>query len=242
MFANQPVYIPATYTVRRWFYDLGKTPKEYLNKSVAQIYTPTENGYIRVSILTTSISLDTLQIEYGSTATSYEPYTGTTYTSSLGTTVYGGSLDLTTGVLTVTHGIVQSGSASDYERNNGTQYYLKAAAASGIKSPSAAEATVMSDRFKQVLSGASGVAYLNTGGNIRFNTADSYNTVQDMLDAVGTIQFVYPLATPTTTQLTAEEITTLLGNNVISASSGSVNVIYRADTKMYIDNAIASIV
>ena len=79
VFANQPIYIPETGSIRRWFYDTNKTPKTYLSQSTAQIFTPTEDGYIRVSILTTSFPLDTIQIEYGSSASSYESYTGTTY-------------------------------------------------------------------------------------------------------------------------------------------------------------------
>lgn len=51
------------------------------------------------------------QLELGSTATSYEPYTGTTlpiiFPSSAGT-VYGGSLDVLAGTLTVTHGQIPS--------------------------------------------------------------------------------------------------------------------------------------
>lgn len=45
--------------------------------------------------------LTTIQIETGSSPTAYEPYNGNTYTIQLGQTVYGGSLDVTTGVLTV---------------------------------------------------------------------------------------------------------------------------------------------
>ena len=41
-----------------------------------------------------------VQIELGSRATAYEPYNGNTYTIQLGQTVYGGTLDVTTGVLT----------------------------------------------------------------------------------------------------------------------------------------------
>lgn len=48
------------------------------------------------------------QIELGSTATPYEPYSGTQYTIQLGHTVYGGTLDVTNGVLTVTHGYIAS--------------------------------------------------------------------------------------------------------------------------------------
>ena len=159
-----------------------------------------------------------VQIEKGTVNTPYEAY-GTGIS-----TIYGGSLDIVSGVLTVDRASVQSSNASDYVRNNGTQYYMKSASASGIKSPSSAEATVISDKFKQALSGASGVAYLNTGGNIRFNTADSYNTVQDMLDAVGAIQFVYPLATPITYNLTPTQVSLLTGTNVITSDSGDMTV------------------
>lgn len=47
------------------------------------------------------------QLELGSTATDYEPY-GNTYTTALGRTIYGGSLDVVSGVLTVTHGNIAS--------------------------------------------------------------------------------------------------------------------------------------
>lgn len=43
------------------------------------------------------------QIEIGSTATSFEPYAGADYTLPLGNTYYGGSIDLATGLMTVTH-------------------------------------------------------------------------------------------------------------------------------------------
>ena len=44
--------------------------------------------------------VDTLQIELGTTATAYEPYNGHTHTTDLGRTVYGGSVDFVSGVLT----------------------------------------------------------------------------------------------------------------------------------------------
>lgn len=42
------------------------------------------------------------------TDSAYEPYQGSTYTTSLGQTVYGGTLDMVSGVLTVTHGNIAS--------------------------------------------------------------------------------------------------------------------------------------
>ena len=48
------------------------------------------------------------QVELGSTATTYEPYQGQIVTIDLGGARYGGMLDVTTGVLTVTHGHIAS--------------------------------------------------------------------------------------------------------------------------------------
>ena len=42
------------------------------------------------------------QAEFGVASTDFEPYSGDTYTISLGNTYYGGSIDLATGVMTVT--------------------------------------------------------------------------------------------------------------------------------------------
>lgn len=47
-------------------------------------------------------------IEYGSTATTFEPYQGDTHTADFGQTVYGGTLDWLTGVLTVEWGLISS--------------------------------------------------------------------------------------------------------------------------------------
>lgn len=50
----------------------------------------------------------TYQIEVGSTATDYEPYNGTVYDIDLPQTVYGGTLDVGTGVLTVDSAFIAS--------------------------------------------------------------------------------------------------------------------------------------
>lgn len=48
--------------------------------------------------------ISNVQVEIGDTATAYEPYRGESFTMEFGGTVYGGSLDWNSGVLTVTHG------------------------------------------------------------------------------------------------------------------------------------------
>lgn len=74
VYNGQPVYIPATSSVRRWFYNSSKVATTYLNTSNNQTFYPAEDGYIRVSIKVSYAPLDTYQIEYGTAATSYAPY------------------------------------------------------------------------------------------------------------------------------------------------------------------------
>ena len=191
-------------------------------------------------------------IEPGSTATSYEPYSGTTYTSSLGTTVYGGTLDVTTGVLTVTHGIVDMGDVTwKYATDNiYNVFYCENNELPALPAYTQGEITTQASCYKCLANSSFSAFANNDNGDATLTISatgtvqrilvrnDAYTTTASFKTAMAGQKVVYELATPTTTQLTAEEITTLLGNNVISASSGSVSVIYRADTKMYVDNEI----
>lgn len=52
-------------------------------------------------------------------------------------------------------------------------------------------------------------------------------------------QVVYKVSTPTVIQLTAQQMSTLLGQNAVWASTGNTQLGYRADTKTYIDQHIA---
>ena len=162
-------------------------------------------GYLWASFDKNTINL---QIESGSSASPYAPYSNicpisgwtranvyhsgadtsdaTTYSitfPSAAGTVYGGTLDVTNGVLTVDRAQIAS--------------------YAGETLPS----TWISDR--DVYSAG---ATPTTGA-----------------------QVVYELATPITYHLTPQEITTLLGQNNIWADTGDMSVTYRADTKLYID-------
>lgn len=125
--------------------------------------------------------------------TTYQPYTGydtydIAFPSEAGT-VYGGTLDVTRGVLTVTDAQIAS--------------------YAGEMLPG----EWISDR-------------------------DVY--VAGTTPTTGA-QVVYKLATPITYTLTPQEITSLLGTNNLWADTGNSDVEYRADTKMYVDNAIANL-
>ena len=69
-------------------------------------FTLSEETQVRFMVVANASESYTasIQIEQGSAATPYEPYQGDTYTADFGQTVYGGTLDWNTGVLTATHG------------------------------------------------------------------------------------------------------------------------------------------
>ena len=69
-------------------------------------FTLSEETQVRVMVIAEPSASYTasIQIEQGSAATTYAPYQVDTYTSDFGQTVYGGTLDWNTGVLTATHG------------------------------------------------------------------------------------------------------------------------------------------
>lgn len=74
VFKDVDVYIPATGTARREFYNKNKEGITYLNNSSVQVFTPTEDGFIRVTCVTSTVTMDNLMIYYGSKAAPYEHY------------------------------------------------------------------------------------------------------------------------------------------------------------------------
>jgi hypothetical protein len=88
--------------------------KEYLGSSTliqntaSREFSVTANTYyIRFYFAGTTYNND-ISINYPSSDTAYHAYNGTTYTIQLGDTYYGATLDVTSGVLTVTHANIAS--------------------------------------------------------------------------------------------------------------------------------------
>ena len=112
---SQDASVPGRYLR---FYDKNKTQIDFQNQYNAKNRTFTtieDTCYLRLmwyrdesGITPQEIIALNPQIELGSTATTYEAYHGNTYDIYLPSTVYGGTLDVVTGVLTVTHGYIAS--------------------------------------------------------------------------------------------------------------------------------------
>ena len=188
-----------------------------------------------------------VQIELGSTATAYETYTNVTYPVSWQSeagTVYGGTLDVTTGVLTVDRAIVAINSQNlswtyDSTYNRVTTLSLK----DTIKKASAnntALPNLICSSYKTGSATQTGSAQINgtigvSTGGIVYIADDNYQSAEAFVSGMGSQTIVYLLATPQTYQLTPQEIRSLLGNNNIWADTGNSSVTYRADIKKYID-------
>lgn len=215
------------------------------NNSVLKFTVQEEGAYIIAFNFNDVIDFDNynFQLEVSSTATAYEPYTGTTYsidwTDEAGT-VYGGELDVTTGVLTVTNGYVAFDGSDDESLGAGSSGMTFRAEISGDIAPSQSTALsgVICNQLTEVTQsstwGTSGTfsrvsSYAN---RIFFKIDDDITTVAGLKTYLSEhpLTFVYPLANLTAYQLTATQVDMLLGNNVLwNDVDGDMTLEYLAD-------------
>ena len=158
-------------------------------------------------------------------------------------TVYGGSLDVTSGVLTVTHAITtldgsQGSSSFRVSAKTGytqTEWY-------DYRAIGIIGATIISDKFfstdgiPTVLYGVGGSP---NGERCFFGLPDTVTTTAEAntwFENNPTV-IVYPIATPTTYQLTPTQISAIVGtNNVFTDTNGDTSVVYACSLKDYIDS------
>jgi hypothetical protein len=155
---------------------------------------------------------------------------GQTATINLGQTVYGGTLDVTNGKLTVTHGIVDLGTLSwGYDNTGGKAIFYSSSIRGLIKPPArmGIVPNVIAEIFKTVNAYSAGTPNpndnqisVNTDGSIWVNDL-SYTTSSSFKTAMNGVQLVYELATPVEYQLTPAQLTQLLGENNVWADSGN---------------------
>ena len=204
------------YTPQIAFYDKNKTEIDYWGMSesyslitgrIARSFTlPKESYYVRFI----TYSAENLQIEFGATNSSYEPYTGTTipisWQSEAGT-VYGGTLELPSCVLTVTHTIQNLGSLTwnytHYLSNPcflsnifaGNLDYTKRNGICSIFDYSASK--VFANTDNSIFIASNGQAYVR---------CSSYTDKDTFTSAMSGQTLVYNLDTPQTYQLTPQQM------------------------------------
>ena len=164
------------------------------------------------------------QLELGSTATSYEKNNSITipisWQSEAGT-VYGGSLDVTTGVLTVTRKAITVNGTQSVNASSSNRFYINIGEAKKVDATNQNTLdTTISDRFKSVTWGRLSYPDGNLscapvyGNGIAFRD-DSITTAADWVTYFtnNPTQFSYELNTPVTYQLTAQQVSAIVGEN-----------------------------
>lgn len=210
-------------------------------------FTVSNGDYIVVAETVTTagqIVIENLQVEIGDAYTEWADFLSQTYTISLGETVYGGTLDVVNGKMVVDRKCVRLDSlvwsknpqAGSFNGAGLTDRYIAANYTNFI-----------SNAYKAYTSSAiggydNGIAFANAEPTVYVRDVrytEPYNFVQYLtsVDAV----VVYPLATPVEITLSPTQINTLLGANNIYSDAGSISEVeYPADTRLYINQAIAT--
>ena len=171
-------------------------------------------------------SIENTQLELGSTATTYEPYAGQQYTLALGDTIYGGTVDFDSGVMTVV-GAKYKMLSADVTNASGSFAGRYFTGSNFVADVETAQRILMCDAFNAIHTGSSttvGDCYVTSNGNISFNTSfESLSDFQTYLDN-NDVYVIIPVSTPTTIQLTPEQIQLLQGTNTLYASTGQISV------------------
>lgn len=153
----------------------------------------------------------------------------TSITVQLGQTVYGGTVDLVSGVGTVIWTDIDMGTMK-WERYGDKFYSTSIRSVIHKGSASYGYGNILSSQYKNVSKSSlvqlnDGEISVDSGGNIqlcdnRFSDSASLKTALDG------VQLVYPLATPQTIQLTANQIEMLMRNNTVWSDAGVVTLNY----------------
>lgn len=207
--------------------------------------SPANAAYVGINFPSTN--LDTAGVNYPSRFTDYHAYTGNV--------VYGGELDVPTGVLTSKFvfkqltgdetisivGQIRTAYNGWAFTVNGYGLTCKAngEAYSSINTPTTYSSAPRTG-FCKALQTAPIFCFKDTdSGLTASSTLAEIKTAYEAFITANKPSICYELATPLTIQLTPTEIDTLRGDNVIWADCGDItNCEYRADLKMYIDKVV----
>ena len=196
---------------------------------------------LQVGISTSVSTIDTtfnIQLEVGSTATPYEPYTGSTTDIALPETVYGGTLDVETGVVTIdwifNHTVLGDTSALP---GVGDGFVRKALKGDNNAMIGSSNQHCNVAPYSYEYNGGYTHFYIDTNGS-----AMIVLPVDTPADTV--IQTAYKTKVPYTIQLTPQQIAALSGVNTLYTDAGTLTVTGREDprhTIVELKNAIISL-
>lgn len=193
--------------------------------------TASNCAYIRIVAYTvygTTYNND-ISINYPSTDHDYHPGTVASVEVQLGQTVYGGTVDAVSGVMTVTWGETNLGSLTWAMQSDSVGNFFRADASYIKPIPSGAISTMKCSMYPTVSSSNvvdKSIARSTGANNYLYCRDTSYADAASFKAAMDGVQLVYELAQPVTVQLTAQQLTTLLGSNNVWSDGGNVSLTY----------------
>ncbi|MBP3850960.1 MAG: hypothetical protein J6D36_00255 [Erysipelotrichaceae bacterium] len=212
-----------------WVYDGDKNVLQEVrvNTTDRSIVFPSGTVYARFTGILDSKSTACINVYDSALNGSYAPYAGKTYTIALGNTAYGGTVNFNTGVMTVDRAVVDLGSLSYTYISENNRFNANI---TGIKLAATRTLDIMSECYEAITDGRS---YANVPNNSIYNGDrdgkvfihdNRYTDATDLATALNGMNLVYPIATPTTIQLTPQQIQLLKGQNTLTASTGQISV------------------
>lgn len=194
-------------------------------KSLVLPWTPTQSGTPSPTNVRSISGVSSLTVSHSGQDTSNPTTYPIVFPDEVGT-VYGGSLDVVSGVLTVEWGeIVLKGTEANWGNyNQGTAFSLPIVGMTTDKYKS-----VFCDRFAQIKNITSFGVYASASNNYAyFINATDIEEVTDLESwkaylAENPMEFAYELATPVEIQLIPQQITTFIGDNTIWSDTNGTN-------------------
>ena len=222
-----------------------KKDKNYIRNYVSSnitnsvtIQTGAEGGYIRFQGNKNIFTSNVAQCEEDTTATTYEPYNGNTYSLTFtdGTNpliVYYGTVDLISGLLTINKCGDDMGNMNyTYQSLSGGRNGFSVSVSDmkettgGSEIIDAISSCYKATNYNGTWANGNMSYFFPTGKTVIFINND-YTDASTFKTAMTGQQFVYPLATPLTYQLSKQQIRSLVGENKIFADTGDSVVDYR---------------
>lgn len=158
---------------------------------------------------------------------------GQTITTNLGQTVYGGTLEVMSGKLTISYAYKDLGSMS-WAKAWGQNTIFITTLADGKYGTNLFCSNYVTLAQGSLADNDNALFFKNTyyGDHALAIRDDRYTGATAFKTAMNGVQLVYELETPTEITLTPTEVKSLLGSNNVWSESGTVEVEYRADTTL----------
>lgn len=260
-----------------FFNDESPKPATFVSQQTCKgsaAYTVTVPFGVTYAVCSYKLAGTQAQFEHGNTATEYEPGSnvceivgktgvnivanGTTIPVSFASagTVYGGTLDVVNGLLTVTHELMLFTQIGDNSQNNitysgGLIRFSSSALATRFRRGVANTVPIdgLCEIYKPVARGSAETTDLSfsissSGGTLFFHDSryDASNYLNILSDNAGyKIMLPYRDSSIYTIQLDKTEIATLLGDNEFSVDADSMDLQYRADPTILYNQIAAAI-